>query len=88
MDDLTKMGRVTRHSSEEESDPDVGIEVNIGRGLSLYVGEVGGRQGWSAALSAENGLVPFASITDEDAARDMVDALAATLRALTEKNNG
>lgn len=82
---MADLGQVTWHSSDGESGPDVGIEIDLGNGKTLYVGEASGHPGWSAVLVTASGFVPFATITNADVARDVIDALAATLRALSAK---
>lgn len=34
------LGQVTWHSSDEESGPDIGISIDLGDGVILYVGEI------------------------------------------------
>lgn len=72
-------GQVTWHSSEEGGGPDVGIEVNLGGGSVLYVGEMAGHDEWQIALIVGNAMASMATVTNADLARSFADDLASRL---------
>jgi len=93
--DQTELGKVTWHSSEEDSGPDVGLMLGLGEGRALWVGEISKRAWTDAgseiqALGSDGGwwlgiyqpeFQPFAKFADAEAGREVFEQIANSVRA-------
>lgn len=89
----TTLGTLTWHSSEDEGGPDCGLELGLGGGRTLYVGELAdatirgagqepaGTGWWVAVTSDVDGIALVGPVMDTDVAREMVDRLFAAIQA-------
>jgi hypothetical protein len=85
-------GQVVWFSSEEDGGPDCGLEVGLGDGASVYVGELANAtleehgidpkqgDGWWIVLHDSDGLEIAGSVADQEAARKLADAIFAAMR--------
>lgn len=87
------LGSILWHCSDEEGGPDVGIQVGLGNGLSLYFGEVANvtledhgvdlarfPDGWWAVLyGGTSGTRILGAVPDGYEAREACDEIAAAL---------
>jgi hypothetical protein len=85
----TEFGKITWHSSDEDSGPDVGMMLGLGDGKALWVGEISRRsheEGGEAvtALGDDGGwwlgvyepkFRPLAKFADAEDARDFFDLI-------------
>lgn len=87
-------GQLIWHTSEEGGGPDVGLELGLGGGFTLYAGEVADRTlaeagidlaehkgGWWVALICEAEYRPVGPVANEEAARELVDQVFAALQS-------
>ncbi|MBU2233140.1 MAG: Lar family restriction alleviation protein [Alphaproteobacteria bacterium] len=81
-------GKVTWHSTEEEGGPDVGLELNLGDGTSLWLGEGDKATGWQFSTVTPYGIIPVADVIDHDQARALFDRIAAALQPVAQKEEG
>lgn len=78
---MTARGNIAWHSSDDDGGPDVGISVGLGDGRMLYAGDVSGQLGpWSLCIYTTDGRIDIGGPVDPEAARDMIEAIAATIR--------
>jgi hypothetical protein len=97
-DDETTLGRVTWHSSDEDSGPDVGLSLGLGGGQALYVGELAEQTleengigehvqgvGWWIALESSDSLDVVGAVAKADEARELFDTIAAALSSSQER---
>jgi len=87
------LGTLTWHSSGEDEGPDVGLELGLGGGRTLYVGELadatvreagyepGGAPWWIAVTSDAEGFQLVGPVLDVEGGREMVDRLFAAIQA-------
>ncbi|WP_374572595.1 hypothetical protein [Phenylobacterium sp.] len=90
------LGRVRWHCSEEDGGPDVGVELALGGGLTLYAGELADEtvkshgikaaspSGWWLVLWGDKIEHIFGPVSDSYEAREAVDLMAGALRALEQ----
>lgn len=92
--ELYAHGKVTWHSSDEDSGPDVGLSIGLGDGRMLWVGEVskskiaeiegavelGGDGGWWIVVYGQNESTVVGKCVSAESARVMFDWLEAALR--------
>lgn len=87
-------GQLIWHTSEEGGGPDVGLELGLGGGFTLYAGEVADRTlaeagidlaehkgGWWVALICGDEYRPVGPVANEEAARELVDQVFAALQS-------
>lgn len=86
-------GSVLWHCSEEHGGPDVGIQVGLGGGWSLYCGEVANstledhgvgdelQASWWLVLYGPNVARIIGAVPDEYQAREAIDEIALRMRA-------
>jgi hypothetical protein len=90
--ELTELGRITWHSSGEDEGPDVGVELGLGGGFSLYCGELAERtladlnvdlsrypDGWWTVLWGPGVEIVLGAVPDHYEARDALDHIAGCL---------
>lgn len=90
-----KLGVVGWHSSGEDEGPDVGLELGLGQGRSLYLGEMPKRSlkeagvdltrfpdAWWFVLYGENSTDVAAAVAGDEAARALFDLVAGLAEAL------
>lgn len=77
---MRKLGEITWHASGEDTGPDCGIEVSLGGGKALYIGEMAGHDDWQIALIDGDAMCALADVTSNDLARDLADEIVATLK--------
>ncbi len=86
----TTRGRVNWHSSGEDEGPDVGLSLGLGDGRLLWVGELANatvteagvdieahNSTWWIAMFDGDAVKVAGAVADQDAARDLFDAIAA-----------
>lgn len=88
-------GSVLWHSSEEDGGPDVGIQVGLGSGFSLYLGEVSNAtlrehgvppeypDGWWMVLYGPSDEWIIGAVPDQYVARDAIEHIAVLIDALS-----
>lgn len=89
----TSVGGVTWHSSEEDSGPDVGISVYLGKNDRLWAGEISrslfekngapfdNDMGWFLVrFGPDNDTKLIAKFSDGEQARDFIEQIAAWTR--------
>ena len=89
-EDETEIGRVIWHSTDEDSGPDVGISTGMGKGRSLWIGEITNHRwdelddeqkaatgGTSAGwwLMIYPDCIPLARFVDAESARGFADII-------------
>ena len=79
---LYERGLTVAHSSDDSGLPDVGLSVGLGNDLMLYVGDVARGKGvgiriWGRKKDSE---IVVGEVTDFEAAKEMVEAIAFALR--------
>ena len=89
-------GSVVWHSSEEDGGPDVGIQIGLGHGFSLYAGEVSNSEledheipqqypdGWWIVLHGPDDKWIIGAVPDQYVAQEAMEHLA----ALTQHQGG
>lgn len=100
MTDETELGRVTWHSSDEDSGPDVGLSLGLGGGRALYIGELAEQTledneigehvqgiGWWIALETAKSLDVAGAVAKPDEARELFDAIAGAFAAITSERD-
>lgn len=92
--ELYEHGRVTWHSSDEDSGPDVGLSVGLGDGRMLWVGEMskqriadtegagelGSDGGWWVVVYGQTESTVVAKCVSAESARAMFDWIEVALR--------
>lgn len=91
-------GETRWHSSGEDEGPDVGLELGLGGGVALYVGELATRtveeagvdlkrfpDGWWFALNDMGETRVVAAVTDQDAARELFETISGWVRAASQE---
>lgn len=73
-------GKVTWHSSGEDEGPDVGLQLDLGHGRSLWLGEGQKPTGWQFSLVHGDDIIPVADVIDHDQARDLFDLIASAVQ--------
>lgn len=91
-DQATERGFITWHCSEEDGGPDVGIELGLGGGRTLYAGELADAtiaesgidpeqgRGWWLAVHKRGGFEIIGSVADSLTAQEFLEELSAMLR--------
>lgn len=79
-----RTGLIKWHSSEEDGGPDCGMELDIGTGRSLYLGELAGHDDWQVAIIERDTITPIADVHDRATAQILIEAIAAAIRAQGE----
>lgn len=80
LEEAAGAGGVTWHSSGEGEGPDVGLQLDLGGGRSLWLGEGQKPIGWQFAVIMGDEIVPVADVIDHDQARALFDDLAVAVR--------
>lgn len=75
-----RSGKVTWHSSGEDEGPDVGLQLDIGGGCSLWLGEGKKPTGWQIAIVHDDEIVPVADVIDHEQARELFDRIASAVQ--------
>lgn len=75
-----RSGKVTWHSSGEDEGPDVGMQLDLGHGRSLWLGEGQKPTGWQFSLVHGDDIIPVADVIDHDQARDLFDLIASAVQ--------
>lgn len=75
-----RSGKVTWHSSGEDEGPDVGLQLDLGHGRSLWLGEGQKPNGWQFSLVQGDDIIPVADVIDHEQARDLFDLIASAVQ--------
>lgn len=75
-----RSGKVTWHSSGEDEGPDVGLQLDLGHGRSLWLGEGQKPTGWQFSLVQGDDIMPVADVIDHEQARDLFDLIASAVQ--------
>lgn len=79
---IFERGQMAYHSDIDGAGPDVGISIGLG-GAMIYAGEVPDMPGpWSLAIYTPQGRTDIGGPVEKDAAVEMVEAIAAALKAV------
>ncbi len=79
-------GKVTWHSSGEDEGPDVGLQLDLGHGRSLWLGEGQKPIGWQFSLVHGDDIIPVADVIDHEQARDLFDLIASAVHPPAREN--
>lgn len=85
--DADALGAVTWHSSGEDEGPNVGLQLGLGEGASLWLGE-GEGAGWQFALVLNDAFTPVAKVFDDEQARELFDRISKAIQAARAAHTG